>query len=117
MHKRAIAAAMMGLVTIAPVALAQDIEMGKQLYTDNCMSCHGSKAQGAVGMKLEGDAAYWDFPIFKRTVMQGIDDEGKPLKIMPVLAKTGFYKPQGAIPTDAQLRDIQAYLKTLGPAE
>ena len=49
--------------------------------------------------------------------MEGIDDENKHMKIMPVWGKTGFDKPKGEIPTDAELQDIQAYLKTFGPAE
>jgi mono/diheme cytochrome c family protein len=91
--------------------------VGKKLYVDNCLRCHGSKGQGAVGKKLAGDAAYWDFYIFKRTIMEGIDDENKRLKIMPVWGKTGFDKPKGEIPTDSELQDLQAYLKTFGPAE
>ena len=81
------------------------------------MRCHGARGQGGIGKRLEGDAAYWDFGIFKRTVMVGIDDEGKRMKIMPVWGRTGFVKPHGEIPTDAELRDIQAYLKTFGPPE
>ncbi len=98
-------------------AFSADVQMGKTLYQNNCMRCHGAKGQGGVGKRLEGDAAYWDFRIFKRTVMVGIDDEGKKMKIMPVWGKTGFVKPHGEIPTDAELHDIQAYLKTFGPAE
>jgi len=117
MHKLLISLAAISLMASAQASVAQDVGVGNKLYADNCMSCHGSKGEGAVGKKLAGDAAYWDFPIFKRTVMEGLDDEGKQLKIMPVLGKTGFYKPQGEIPTDAELQDIQAYLKTFGPAE
>ena len=55
--------------------------------------------------------------IFKRTLMEGIDDEGKHMKVMLVWGKTGFDKPKGEIPSDAKLYDIRAYLKTFGPAE
>ncbi len=118
MRKLLISTATILLLASAQASVAQDLGAGKQLYGDNCASCHGSEAQGAeVGGKLAGDAAYWDFSIFKRAVMEGIDDEGQQLKIMPVFEKTGFFKPKGQIPTDADLQDIQAYLKTLGPAE
>lgn len=117
MRKLLILAAAISPMAFVQTSVAQDIGAGKQLYVDNCMSCHGGKGEGGVGMKLEGDAAYWDFPIFKRTVIEGLDDEGKQLKIMPVMGKTGFIKPAGTIPTDAQLQDIQAYMKTFGPAE
>ena len=61
-----------------------DLVLGKKLYVDNCLRCHGAKGGGGVGKRLAGDAAYWDFPIFKRTVMEGTYDENKHMKIMPV---------------------------------
>jgi len=118
MRKLLISSATLLLLASSQASLARDLEAGERLFQDNCANCHGSEAQGAeVGGKLAGDAAYWDFPIFKRAVMEGIDDEGEQLKIMPVFEKTGLFKPKGQIPTDADLQDIQAYLKTFGPAE
>lgn len=101
----------------SPPAWASDAAVGKVLYVDNCQRCHGAKGQGGIGKKLAGDAAYWDFAIFKRTVMTGIDDENKQMKTMPVFGKTGLTKPKGKIPDDTDLANIQAYLKTFGPAE
>jgi len=98
-------------------AHAADVAAGKTLYVDNCQRCHGAKGQGGVGKKLAGDAAYWDFAIFKRTIVDGIDDENKKLKTMPVFGKTGFTKPQGKKPDDTDLANLQAYLQTFGPAE
>jgi mono/diheme cytochrome c family protein len=117
MQRLLISVATISLIASAQAAVAQDIGAGKQLYVDNCASCHGTEAQGqgAAGKKLAGDAAYWDFPIFKRTVIEGIDDKGRQMKIMPVFEKTGLFKPKGKVPTDAELQDIQAYLKTFGP--
>jgi hypothetical protein len=46
-----------------------------------------------------------------------IDEENKHMKIMPVWGKAGFNKPKGGMPIDAELQDIQAYLKAFGPAE
>src|SRR6266700_3824115 len=68
------------LLTYTSAAMAQDLAAGKKLFTDNCVRCHGAKGQGGVGKKLVGDAPYWDFAIFKRTVMTGIDDENKKRK-------------------------------------
>jgi mono/diheme cytochrome c family protein len=122
MHKLLISVATITLVASAQASAAADIAAGKLLYEDNCAICHGSNAEGkpakgnaAAAKKLAGDSAYWDFPVFKRTVMEGIDDKGRAMKTMPVFGKTGFLKPKGAIPTDAELQDIQAYLKSLGP--
>ena len=117
MHKILILVAAISPLAFTQTALAQDAGAGKQLYVDNCMACHGAKGEGAAGKKLAGDAAYWDFAIFKRTVMEGLDDEGKQMKMMPVFGKTGYMNPAGAIPTDADLQNIQAYTKTFGPAE
>ncbi len=115
---QAIAAlAVLGLMLAPLPAKAVDGAAGGKLYVDNCLRCHGNKGQGGVGKKLVGDAAYWDFPIFKRTVIEGIDDEGKKMKVMPVFGKVGLTKPAGQVPTDDELHDIQAYLQTFGPAE
>src|SRR5215467_880539 len=103
MHRIALSVASALLLLVAQSAQGQDLGVGKKLYVDNCLRCHGSKGQGQVGKKLAGDAAYWDFPIFKRTIMEGIDDENKRMKIMPVWGKTGFVKPKGEIPTDDDL--------------
>jgi mono/diheme cytochrome c family protein len=95
-----------------------DVPAGKRLYVDNCLRCHGNKGQGGVGAKLRGDSAYWDLATFKKAVLTGIDDEGKQLKpVMPRWGKVGLDKPKGAIPTDRDLSNIQAYLKTFGPKE
>ena len=102
------------LLTYTQAATAQDLAAGKKLYADNCQRCHGNKGQGGIGKKLVGDAATWEFDLFKRAVMTGVDDAGKPLKpVMPIFGKVGLTKPKGATPTDADLQSVQAYVKTL----
>ena len=113
----AAAVAALGVFCLSNPVLAADLAAGTKLYVDNCQRCHGNTGQGGAGKKLAGDAAYWDFPIFKRTVIEGIDDEGKNLKDMPVFGKVGLFTPQGKVPTDDDLQSIQIYLKTFGPAE
>jgi mono/diheme cytochrome c family protein len=125
MHRFLISVATISLIASAGAAFAaEDVDAGKQLYTDNCALCHGDKAQGMKlkgqpvdGKKLAGDAAYWEFPVFKKAVVEGVDDQGRTMKVMPVFGKTGFIKPKAQMPTDADLQNVQAYLKTLGPAE
>lgn len=117
MNRLSIAIAAALVIVWAQGAFADDLAGGKKIYTDNCQRCHGNSGQGAIGKKLVGDAAYWDFAIFKRTVMDGVDDEGKKMKVMPVWGKTGLDKPKGEMMTDVQLEDLQTYLKTFGPAE
>ena len=111
------AAAVIAFVLTGQVAIAQDLTAGKKLYVDNCLRCHGNAGQGGVGKKLVGDAAYWDFPVFKRTVIDGIDDENKQMKTMPVFGKTGLFEPKGKVPDDTDLHNVQAYIQSFGPPE
>ena len=109
-------AALLVLVASSQPLRAEDIADGKKLYVDNCQRCHGAKGQGGVGLRLAGDAAYWEFDTFKNAVLAGIDDEGKHLKkTMPLFGKVGLTTPKGEIPTDTELQDVLAYLKTFGP--
>jgi cytochrome c oxidase cbb3-type subunit 3 len=104
------------LCAIAQTAAAQDLTSGQKLFADNCVRCHGNKGQGGIGLKLAGDAAYWEFSNFRRAVLMGVDDQGKSLKpIMPRFGKVGFTKPKGDVPNDIQLMSIQAYLVTFAP--
>lgn len=89
---------------------------GAKLYAANCQSCHGVKAMGVpnLGPVLKGEVAGWDFSLFKRAVLAGVNDVGKTMNpAMPRWGKTGFAGDHGKAPTDTQLRDLQAYLKTL----
>src|SRR5215471_10780838 len=113
--KRQILFAAVILAASSALAFAEDIAAGKKLYVDNCQRCHGVKGQGGVGLRLAGDAAYWEFDTFKNAVLAGIDDEGKHLKkTMPLFGKIGLTSPKGEIPTDTELQDVLAYLKTFG---
>lgn len=115
------------LVAWVPSSFAADAAAGKDLYSDNCAICHGNKGEGydksvvpdgAVRIKkLAGDSAYWDLAVFKKAVLQGLDDHDKPMRVMPVFGKTGFYEPPGQPVTDADVENIQAYMQTLGPKE
>lgn len=86
---------------------------GAKLYQTACQSCHGAGAVGVnnLGPVLKGEVAGWKFAFFKRAVLTGVDDVGNTLKAtMPRFEKVGF---QGKKPTDQQLMDLQAYLKSL----
>jgi cytochrome c len=114
------------MTTAVPV-MAEDVKAGGDLFNDNCAICHGNKGEGyaesavpngAVHIpKLAGDAAYWDFATFKKAVMDGKDDHDHPMRVMPVFGKTGLYEPPGKAMTDDDLKNIQAYMQTLGPKE
>src|SRR5215469_10878330 len=117
MNKLLSSIAVTAFIISAHVATAQDVGFGKKLYVDNCLRCHGTKGQGGVGKKLAGDAAYWDYAVFERTVIEGIDDENRRMKVMPVFGKVGLFNPRGKVPSDSDLHDVQTYLKTFAPAE
>lgn len=98
---------MLGAIAFAAPSAAN----GKTIYSTYCQGCHGAGAVGAVGPVLKGEVAGWKFDDFKRAVLTGVDDAGKTLKpMMPRWGTTGF---GGKKVTDAQLKDLHAYLKTL----
>ncbi len=90
---------------------AGDAKAGKVIYAANCQGCHGDKGQGGVGAKLAGEVGTWKFDLFKRALLQGKDDKGVALKApMPNFTTVGF---AGKKPTDVQLMNLHAYIKTL----
>lgn len=123
---RYLAAAAILAVSATPL-WAQDVAAGGDLFNDNCAICHGAKGEGypkevvpdgAVRIKkLAGDSAYWDFAVFKSAVVDGMDDHQRPMRVMPVFGKVGLYTPPGQMLTDDDLKNIQAYMQTLGPKE
>lgn len=99
-------------VALSVPALAASVN-GQQIYTTNCAGCHGAKAQGGVGPSLHG-AANWSYALFSRAMLKNVNDKGKPLKPpMPHWGKVGFAGDKGKAPTDAEMKALQAYLKTL----
>jgi mono/diheme cytochrome c family protein len=98
------------VLSLAPVARADDTTAGKPLYVQHCMVCHGisGKGNGPSGRKLDpkptdftkttGDAAEW----FKATKL-GAKAVGKSNGMEGFAAKL----------TDQQIRDVLAYVKTL----
>jgi mono/diheme cytochrome c family protein len=79
------------------VALAQNVDNGKRLYTrDGCYECHGYAGQGGAGARLAP-------------------------KVLPTSALIAYVRhPSGAMPpytnkvaSDADLADIRAFLASL----
>ena len=127
MYKLLASVAALTLIASAQSSFAEDLAAGADLYNDNCAICHGNKGEGypkevvpdgAVRIKkLAGDSAYWDFAVFKEAVVDGKDDHGRPMRVMPVFGKVGLFEPPGQMLTDDDLHNIQAYMQTFGPQE
>jgi len=102
------------LVLLAGTSLAAvNLKSGAAIYTANCAGCHGAKAQGNVGPSLH-EAAGWSAPIFARSMLKHVDDQGVALKApMPNWGKIGFKGDKGKAPTAAEIANLQGYLKTL----
>ena len=105
---------------IAPIGIANgqpsDAQRGAKLFGVNCFQCHGRDGSGGIAPKLTGpgNAASWPFERFRGAVLAGYGERNRPLnEIMPHF---GYVKiaPSGRIPTDDELRAIQAYLKSVG---
>ena len=103
-----------GLMLVSSASAAADTRNGYTIYHVNCAGCHGQGAQGNIGPKLAGEPAHWSFALFSRAMLKSLDDKGKPLgKPMPHFGKVGFKGDMGNPPSSTEIRDLQAYLKTL----
>lgn len=99
-------------------AAPSPVQVGSQLYSANCQTCHGKDGQGGQYRGIHGTARM-GFARFKRLILYG--NEG-----MPGYAKTGLstsnnlgklgakgYLGGSQAPTDTQIQDLLAYLETL----
>ncbi|WP_425147444.1 c-type cytochrome [Deinococcus sp.] len=106
-------AAILALLLTGSTLAAANLKHGMTIYSANCASCHGAKAQGGVGPSLH-EASGWTPALFQRALLKYVDDKGVPLKApMPNWGKVGFAGDHGKPPTISELTDLQAYLKTL----
>lgn len=94
---------------------------GKVLYAANCATCHGADGKGGQSRGIRGIARL-SFDRFKNLILYGREE-------MPGYAKTGLstsnglgslgsngYLGNSKAPTDAQIQDLLAYLKTMPTA-
>ncbi|WP_164473545.1 c-type cytochrome [Deinococcus psychrotolerans] len=101
------------LLTLSPALAVSNLSGGAVIYTANCAVCHGAKGQGGIGPALS-DSATWSSALFSRSLLKGINDHGKAFKApMPTFGKVGFASSPKKAPTTAQIKALQAYLKTL----
>ena len=101
------------LLALALGGAATAAVSGQSIYQSNCAGCHGAKAQGGVGPSLH-EAGGWSYALFSRAMLKDLDDHGQKLKApMPWWGKVGFMGDGGKPPSAAEIRALQAYIKTL----
>ncbi|OLV19165.1 c-type cytochrome [Deinococcus marmoris] len=101
------------LTLSVPVFAVPGAPGGPVIYRANCASCHGAAGKGGIGPALS-DSATWSYAVFSRALLKGLDDHGNAFKSpMPTFGKTGFAGAPHTAPTPAQMKALQAYLKTL----
>jgi cytochrome c oxidase cbb3-type subunit 3 len=63
---------------VTVVKEVKDITEGAQIYTTNCIACHGDKGQGGVGPNLTDK--FWihggDVKALFKTILQGVPEKG-----------------------------------------
>ncbi|GAA4001123.1 hypothetical protein GCM10022631_09720 [Deinococcus rubellus] len=108
------------LALTVPALAASNSSGGAAIYQANCAACHGAKEQGGIGPALNNEvsgkdlAAQWSYAVFSRALLKGLDDHGRAFKApMPIFGKVGFASAPHKAPTPAQMKALQAYLKTL----
>ena len=108
-------------VLLSGSVLAAAPPNGAAIYNASCASCHGKKAQGGIGPALQKPgnltlhySANWTAAAFRRAMLLGKDDHGASFKApMPTFGKVGFAGDKGRAPTTAEIKAVQAYLKTI----
>lgn len=109
------------LLAAAGVASAAPAPNGKLTYTASCAGCHGLKGEGGTGglspnMKATQKVS---FAVFRKAMLEGVGFKGKKFQpVMPTFGKTGLthgygQRPTGKAPTDAELKALYNYIRTL----
>ena len=107
MHKTKILALAAALAALAGAASAQDVARGKQLYYNNtCYGCHGFNGQTGARNLVGTNSPILATPEAFLTFLRG---RASFAPMTPTTAMPTF--PASAI-SDAQARDIYAYIKT-----
>lgn len=112
---QALAAASLPEIVNDPDLLAFAMAAGRSAFGDNCATCHGSGAQGAVGYpNLNDDAWIWGGRLedITLTLQHGIrsDDPDTRLSMMPAFGRDDI------LPRD-QIEDLASYVVSLSGRE
>jgi mono/diheme cytochrome c family protein len=94
------------------VMVKADLKKGEATFTTSCQGCHAAKAAGGVGPKLAGsEIKDWTLDQFKAALLEG---KTPTRELGPgMLRFAGGFDGSGKPPSDQQLNDLHAYLKSL----
>lgn len=87
-----------------PVAAKGDVSKGQEMFATSCQGCHGANGAGGFGPKLaDSEVSSWTFAQFKTALAEGKTPARELSSQMPRFADK----------TDADLENLQAYIKSL----
>ncbi len=93
--------------TAGDTEAAGDAQAGQTVFAGNCAGCHGANGQGQIGPSLvtaDGPKS-WTLAQFKTTLREGKTPDRELSATMPRFGEAQI--------SDAQVADLQAYIKTL----
>ncbi len=93
--------------SVSAKAEKTSLQRGRQLYVDNCVSCHGSRGEGGVGPALNNSV------LLKKAsndVLFATITSGRPSTVMPAWGQA-----YGGAFTDEQVRDIVSFIRAWQP--
>jgi mono/diheme cytochrome c family protein len=84
--------------TPAPANATGDAAHGKQIFAQNCASCHGVKAEGGMGPNLHGEKKRKDY---KQTIAWIEDPQAPMTKLYP------------SVLSESDVADVAAFVQSL----
>ena len=93
--------------SVSTAAAKASMQRGRQLYVDNCVTCHGSRGEGNVGPALNNSVF---LKKASNDVIFATVTSGRPSTVMPAWGQAF-----GGAFTDQQVRDIVAFIRAWQP--
>jgi len=105
------------MVTHSPLAMASELEKGKELYDELCSSCHTDQAESKFGPGLKGlferRSEYWVNDFIRSPIEMIKNGDEEALKLQKE-NKYGITMPAFPAMEDYQNRDaVIQYMKTM----